>query len=202
VLVVDEDTPFYRDFVSSLRGRLGSAYVADTIKVGHRTQDTIDKVRSSGAKAVFYAGATADLAGNTLKVLRTSGLTVPFVGISAALDSSIFFKSADTNAAGAVTIQARAGSGTPAFNDAFKRRFGTEPNIASAPAYEAANIYLAGIDAGKRTGPALAEFVASYNRDGYRFDANGALAAEKALVYALTASTTAFPDTGDRIPLS
>lgn len=202
ILVIDEAIPFYEPYVAGLKNRLGSAYVGDTIKVGYRIQNAVDKVKSSGAKAVVYAGSNADLAGSTLKVLRTSGLTLPFVGLSVALDSPVFFRSADTNASGAVAIKAVPGAGTPEFRDAFGRRFGTEPNIESAPGYDAARMYLAGIDAGKRTGPALAAFVASYDRGGYRFDANGALVAEKAQISAFTASTTAFPEAGNRIPLS
>jgi branched-chain amino acid transport system substrate-binding protein len=203
VFLIDEGNTFYKPFLDSLQKYLGAAHAGTASTNGRRMSDVAAQVKASGANAVYYVGATN--AGNILKAIRTAGLAIPFLG-SDAVESPLFKTDADTNFVGSIGIWAEHGEASAEFKAKYRDRFGQAANSVSAPAYDAANIYLAGIDAGKKTAQELAEFAATYSGDGiagsYKFTRDGSLAPDKAMIYAFRASTDSFPDTGERIPLS
>jgi branched-chain amino acid transport system substrate-binding protein len=203
VILIDEGNGFYEPFLNSLQKHLGPAYAGTAQTNGRSTRDVAAQVKSSGANAVYYVGATG--AGNVLKAIRTAGVAVPFLG-SDAVESPLFKTDADTNFVGSIGIWGEFGKASAEFKAKYRERFGQPANVVSAPAYDAASIYLAGIDAGKKTPQELAEFVATYSGSGiagsYSFARDGSLAPDKATIYAYRATTDGFPDTGSQIPLS
>jgi branched-chain amino acid transport system substrate-binding protein len=141
--------------------------VADTDTVDPKAQDfsaVVNKIKSSGADAVFYGGYYAE-AGRLRKQLVDAGVTGTFISGDGSLDPG-FIKAAGPQAAENATLTCPCNlalsTSTGAlkdFYDRFKSKVGREPGLYSPEAYDAAKILINGIRAGNTTRAKLLDYL-------------------------------------------
>ncbi len=177
--VVDDGTTYGKPLADKVVETAGSA-VASRDHVQEKQTDfasTVAKVKNAKADAVFYAGY-ANEAGPFLKQLRGAGLKIPFVG-GDGLYGADFPEAAGSQSEGAIItcpcLPAEKASGS--FAEDFKAEYGEDPGAYAAEGYDAANVFLDGIKAGKTTRESLLKYVDSYDKAGVtkhiKFDDKG-----------------------------
>jgi branched-chain amino acid transport system substrate-binding protein len=137
---------------------------------------TVTKAKASGATAFFYGGYYSN-ASKLAKQLKDGGFTGTFVAGDGVKDDG-FIKGAGAAAEGAVvTCPCLPPDKAPEFATAYKKAYNSDPATYSAEAYDAANVFLAAIKAGKTSSADMTSFIASYNQPGVtkqvKFDAKG-----------------------------
>jgi len=189
VFVVDDGTTYGAALGDKVRATAGSKVVGSD-KVQQKQTDfsaSISKMNATGADAVFYAGY-ANEGGPFLKQLRASGSKAAFVG-GDGLYGEDFPKAAGAESEGATItcpcLPAEKAKGN--FAKDFKAKYNTDPGAYAAEGFDAMNIFLQGIKAGKSSRKDLLDFVNSYDQDGVtkhiKFDANGDVDKSKVSIY-------------------
>ncbi len=158
---------------------------SDTVSTGQTDfSATVTKVKSSKADAFFYGGYYAE-AGLLVKQLRQAGFKGLFMSGDGSEDPA-FVQAAGAQAAEGSILSAPAGPAPADFNDKYKAVNGSDSGLYSTQAYDAANIFLAGIDAGKTSHEDLNSFIGSYSGDGVSgaisFDDKGDI--QQSVIYA------------------
>ncbi|GAB3963450.1 branched-chain amino acid ABC transporter substrate-binding protein [Actinoallomurus acanthiterrae] len=167
--VIDDDQEYSVGLADKVFATLQGAGVTVTRdKIDPQSTDyssTVKKVKSSGATAIFYGGYYAE-AGKLLKQLRAGGFTGTFVSDDAANDPELISTAGAKQAEGALASCAcqsvNSTSGNPAvkkFIDDYKAKYHTEQRTYSAEGFDAANLFLSAIKAGKTTGPEINDFL-------------------------------------------
>lgn len=124
----------------------------------------VNKVKSSGADFVFYGGYYAE-AGRLKKQLTDAGVTATFVSGDGALDRGFVEASGAAGGEGALVTCACKLATTDApgklgeFAKSYKELNGRDPGTYSVEGYDAANILIAGIEAGNDTRAKLLQYV-------------------------------------------
>lgn len=176
VYVIDDAQDYSKGLATVVKDTLGSAAIGyEEIQVGQTDMSAVvTKVQSSGADAVFYGGYYTE-AGLLVKQLRQAGWKGTFMSGDGAEDPA-FVKAAGAAGNGAI-LSAPAAPAPADFNTKFKEVNGQDAGLYSTQAYDAANIFLAGIAAGKTSHQDMNAFIGSYTADGVSgpiaFDANG-----------------------------
>jgi branched-chain amino acid transport system substrate-binding protein len=181
VFVVDDKTEYGSGLAKIVKRDLGKAVVgSDTVQVGQTDfAATVTRIRASGAKVFFYGGYYAE-AGLIRKGLTDAGgKDITMVAADGVKDPGFVTAAGQAAAEGTiVTCPCLPPSKTKGtFAADYKKRFGLEAGTYSGEAFDAANVFLAGIKAGKTTRAALNDFVGSYSGEGItksiKFDAQG-----------------------------
>jgi branched-chain amino acid transport system substrate-binding protein len=184
VFVVDDATVYGKDLATLVRSGLQDRVVGtDTIQQKQTDfSATVTKIKSSGATLVFFGGYYPE-AGLLRKQLSDSGGgSITLMGGDGVRDQG-FVDSAGTAAAeGTIATCAclppekAPGSFVADYQAAFDRAPGTY----SAEAFDAANVLLDGIAAGRTTRPDMLSWVDAYDKQGItkhlRFDDRGEVA--------------------------
>lgn len=180
VFVVDDASEYGKGLADIVRKDLGSKDIGnDTVQSGQTDfSATVTKIKASGAQAVYYGGYYPE-AGLLVKQMRAAGVTATFVSDDGVKDPG-FIQAAGASAANGSILTCPClppdKAGGTFFAD-FKAAYGTEPGTYAAEGFDAANVFLAGIDAGKVTRADLLSFVASYKGQGVTkqisFDSKG-----------------------------
>jgi len=177
VFVADDGSDYGKGLADVVKQTLGSTVVdTDTVSTGQTDfSATVTKVKSSGADAFFYGGYYAE-AGLLAKQLRQAGFTGLFMSGDGSEDPA-FVQAAGAQAANGAILSAPAAPAPADFNSKYKAVNGSDSGLYSTQAYDAANIFLAGLDAGKADPQALNDFIGSYSGDGVSgpiaFDSKG-----------------------------
>ena len=178
VFVVDDGQDYSKGLANTVKTALGDAMVdSDQISVGQTDMSAVvTKVTASGADAFFYGGYYTE-AGLLAKALRQGGFTGTFMSGDGSEDPN-FVKVAGAQAANGAVLSAPAG---PAPAD-----FGAS-GLYATQAYDATNIFLAAIDAGKTTSEDINSFINAYTGDGVSgpiaFDEKGDIKESKIYAY-------------------
>ncbi|MEV5691527.1 branched-chain amino acid ABC transporter substrate-binding protein [Micromonospora globbae] len=184
VFVIDDQSAYGAGLADEVKKILGPAVVG-TDKVqgeGKQTEFSavVTKVKAANVKAIFYGGYYQE-AGLIRKQLTAAGVTAPLVAGDGVNDPA-YITSAGAAAAEGTILTCPCQPATEArgtFVEEFKALNGTDPGTYSDTAYDAANILLAGIKAGKTTREGLLEFVKGYTGEGvaasYKFVEGGEL---------------------------
>lgn len=168
VFVVDDGQDYSKGLGGTVKEALGSALVdSDQISKGDTNMSaTVQAVKAAGADAVFYAGYYTE-AGLLAKQLRQSGFEGTFMSGDGSEDPQFVKVAGAAGAEGAVLSAPAA----PAPKD-----FGAT-GLYATQAYDATNIFLAGIKDGAKTAEDLNDFIGKYEGDGVSgpiaFDKNG-----------------------------
>jgi branched-chain amino acid transport system substrate-binding protein len=177
VFVIDDGSDYGKGLATYVKQALGSAVDGtDTVQTGQTDfSATVTKVTSTKPDAVFYGGYYAE-AGLLVKQLRQAGYTGLFMSGDGSEDPA-FVKAAGAQAANGAILSAPAGPAPANFNSQYKAVNGTDAGLYSTQAYDAANIFLAGIDAGKTSHADMNTFIGSYTGNGVSgpiaFDSKG-----------------------------
>lgn len=186
VYVVDDGQDYSKGLAGVVKKQLGSAVVGtDQIQVGQTDMSaTVTKVVSSGADAIFYGGYYTE-AGLLVKQLRQGGFKGTFMSGDGSEDPA-FVKAAGAQAAEGAILTAPAGPPPADFAERVKSVSGAAAGLYSTQSYDAANIFLAAVDAGKTSKQDMNEFISSYSADGVSgpisFDENGDI--EQSVIWA------------------
>ena len=152
VFVSDDTSEYGKGLADIVKKDLGSAVVATDQTAADGKQDdfspTVTKAKASGATVFFYGGYYSN-ASKLAKQLKDGGFTGTFVAADGVKDDG-FIKGAGAAAEGAiVTCPCLPPDQAPEFAAAYKKAYNSDPATYSAEAYDAANVFLAAIKAGK-----------------------------------------------------
>ena len=166
VFVIDDGSDYGKGLASYVKKALGRRSTGtDAVQTGQTDfSATVTKVTASGADAVFYGGYYAE-AGLLAKQLRQAGYKGLFMSGDGSEDPA-FVKAAGAQAANGAILTAPAGPAPADFNAKYKAVVGADSGLYSTQAYDAANIFLAGLDAGKSQPRDMNTFIGSYTGDG------------------------------------
>ena len=189
--VIDDSSEYGKGLADIVRKDLGAMVVGSDAIQQKQTDfsGTVTKVTASKAPAVFFGGYYAEAA-LLVKQLRAAGYTGTFVAADGVKDDG-FIKAAGAAAEGAiVTCPCRPPDPAPEFATAFKKSYNSDPATYSAEAYDAANVFLAAIAAGKSASADMTAFIGSYDQKGVtkqvKFDAKGEPANVSVWAYKVT----------------
>ncbi|MDX6324284.1 MAG: branched-chain amino acid transport system substrate-binding protein [Nocardioidaceae bacterium] len=177
IFVADDGSDYGKGLADSVKKALGSSVTdTDTVSTGQTDfSATVTKVKASGADAFFYGGYYAE-AGLLAKQLRQGGYKGLFMSGDGSEDPA-FIKAAGAQAAEGAILSAPAGPAPGDFNAKYKAVNNADAGLYSTQAYDAANIFLAAIDAGKTDPQQLNDFIGSYTGTGtsgpIAFDSKG-----------------------------
>lgn len=197
VFVVDDNQEYsvgLADTVFNAVKTAGATVARD--KIDPKATDyssTVNKVKSSGATALFYGGYYAE-GGKFLKQLRDSGYKGQFLSDDGALDAGLI-KAAGANQANGALLSCACQSINPTasnpavkkFIDDYKAKFGQDQGTYSAEGFDVANIYLNAIKAGKTTPADINDYLKTVNYQGVskpiQFQANGEISAKQIFLF-------------------
>jgi branched-chain amino acid transport system substrate-binding protein len=147
------------------------------------------QISSAGADVVFFAGYYAE-AGRLLRHIREMGMSTAFVA-GDGVKADGFVRTAGARAAEGTVITCpcmppeHAAAGFPQH---YQAAFGRIAGTSSAEAYDAATIFLAGIQAGKSERPHMEAFVDAFDRrlvtTTVRWTPNGELVSSSVTIWA------------------
>ncbi|MET7376947.1 branched-chain amino acid ABC transporter substrate-binding protein [Micromonospora arida] len=193
VYVIDDQSAYGAGLADEVKKVLGPAVVGSDKVQGEGKQTefsgVVTKVKAANVKAIFYGGYYQE-AGLIRKQLTAAGVTAPLVAGDGVNDGAYITSAGQAAAEGTILTcpcqPAAEARGT--FVQEFKALNGTDPGTYSDTAYDAANILLAGIKAGKNTREGLLEFVKGYSGEGvaasYKFTETGELDPAQVKVWA------------------
>jgi len=203
VFVIDDGSDYGKGLAGYVKKGLGSKVTGtDTVQTGQTDfSATVTAVTGSGADAVFYGGYYAE-AGLLVKQLRQAGYKDLFMSGDGSEDPA-FVKAAGAQAADGAILTAPAGPAPADFDSKYQSVNGSASGLYSTQAYDAANIFLAGLDAGKASHEDMNAFVGSYTGDGVSgpiaFDQYGDI--KESVIFAYTVKNGKL-DTANPKPIS
>jgi branched-chain amino acid transport system substrate-binding protein len=176
--VIDDSSEYGKGLADIVRKDLGGM-VSGNDSIQQKQTDfsgSVTKVRASNSEALFFGGYYAEAA-LLVKQLRGAGWDGTFVAADGVKDDG-FIKAAGAAAEGAViTCPCLPPDQAPEFAAAYKKAYNSDPATYSAEAYDAANVFLAGIAASKTSSEDMTAFIKSYDQPGVtkriKFDAKG-----------------------------
>lgn len=180
VFVSDDTSEYGKGLADIVKSSLGSLVVGTDETAADGKQDdfsaTVTKAKASGATAFFYGGYYSN-ASKLVKQLKDGGFAGTFLGADGVKDDG-FIKGAGAAAEGSIlTCPCLPPDKAPTFATAYKAAFNSDPATYSAEAYDAANVFLAAIKAGKTSNADMNAFIASYSAQGVtkmvKFDSMG-----------------------------
>jgi branched-chain amino acid transport system substrate-binding protein len=184
VFVFDDQSSYavpLRGYVEAgLKKVAGATLVGGGDSVPNTTTDfapTIAKIKTSGADVVIYTGYYSQAA-VFIKQLRDSGSKAIFAGGDGVFNQE-YPKLAGVAAEGSrITGVVTLGGADPKLEAIYKKSMGVSSGVYSVESYDAANVFLAGIKAGKTTRAAMLKYVKSYtgksiSGNTIKFDKNG-----------------------------
>jgi branched-chain amino acid transport system substrate-binding protein len=184
VFVADDQSAYGAGLAEAVTKSLGSL-VAGTDKTGADGKQTdfsatVTKVKSSGATVMFYGGYYQN-GGLIAKQLAAAGLKVTLVGGDGMKDPGFITAAGQQAAEGDVATCPCSPPGTAkgTFVADYKKAYNTEAGTYSDIAFDAANIFLAGVDAGNTTPDKVNSYLSTINYEGiantYKFTSTGEL---------------------------
>ena len=183
VFVFDDQSAYavpLRGFVEAGLKKVAGATVVGGDSVPNTTTDfspTIAKIKTSGATVVIYTGYYSQAA-VFIKQLRDSGSKAVFAGGDGVFNQE-FPKLAGAAAEGSKVTGVGGLAGVDAKMEAdFKKKMGVSSGVYSVESFDAANILLSGIKAGKTTRVKMLAYVKAYkgksvSGNTIKFDKNG-----------------------------
>lgn len=183
VFVFDDQSAYavpLRGYVEAGLKKVAGATLVGGDSVPNTTTDfspTIAKIKTSGATVVIYTGYYSQAA-VFIKQLRDSGSKAVFAGGDGVFNQE-FPKLAGAAAEGSKVTGVGGLAGISAKLEAdFKKQMGVSSGVYSVESFDAANILLSGIKAGKTTRTSMLAYVKAYNGKSIsgntiKFNANG-----------------------------
>jgi branched-chain amino acid transport system substrate-binding protein len=178
VFVVDDATEYGKFLAERVEKDLGDV-VADTDTVQTGQTDfgpTVTKVKASGADLLWFGGYYPE-AGLLVKQLRAGGWKGTFAAGDGVVDPG-FIEPAGAAANGAI-LTCPCAPADEAFTEKFKALSKADPGTYSTEGFDAMNVYLQAVAAGKATRQDMLDWVNNYDAKGVgkqiKFDESGEL---------------------------
>jgi len=211
VFVADDQSAYGQGLATGVKQTLGALVVGtdETEADGKQTDfsGTVQKVVSSGATVLFYGGYYTN-GGLILKQLRAAGWKGTLVGGDGMDDPGLAKAAGNANATGTILTcpcspSTKAG-GT--FVADYKAKWSQDAGTYSDVAYDAANMFLQGIDAGNTTPDKLNTYLSTVDYKGvaneYKFTSVGELDPSLVKVWAFKVDATGVPQPDQQIQTS
>jgi branched-chain amino acid transport system substrate-binding protein len=178
VYVIDDSSEYGKGLGDQVRTALGATVVGSDA-VQQKQPDfsaTVTKVTAASADAVFFAGYYAE-ASKIIKQLRAAGWKGVFVVPDGVKDTA-FVQQAGAAATGTViTCPCVPEDVAPEFAQAYQAAYKNPPATYSAEAYDAANVFIDAVAAGKTSSQDVSDFLSKYDKQGVtkkiKFDDKG-----------------------------
>lgn len=170
VFLIDDTTAYGKGLVDQVKKDLGAAVVGSDTVQPKQTQfsATVTKVIAAKPDALFYSGYYAE-GSLFVKQLRAAGYTGKIIVPDGVKDPA-FIDTAGQAAEGTIVtcpcVPPEKATGDFNFAEEYNKAFKREAGTYSAEAFDAANIFLAGIKAGKTTRKDMEAFVDAYEGQG------------------------------------
>ena len=166
VFVIDDGSTYGKGLAAVVKDGLGSSMIGtDTVQTGQTDfSATVTAVKGSGADSVFYGGYYPE-AGLLVKQLRQAGYKGLFMSGDGS-ETQAFVDAAGAQAANGAILTAPAGPPAADFNAKYKAVVGSDAGLYSTQAFDATNIFLAALAAGKTTAADINTFIGSYTGNG------------------------------------
>jgi branched-chain amino acid transport system substrate-binding protein len=198
--VIGDDTTFGEDVAERVAKEVTLAGRATVTSDQKDFTATAREVASSKAEAVYFGGIGDD-GGLFVKALRAVDKTITIIGGDRLIASSFFDGAGDADAGVVATCPCvPADTGVTHFHDLFQARFGTGPGFYAPEAYDAAQILINGIRAGRTSRDDLLDWVDGYDADGItrhlHFGPNGGLDSPSLRVWAYAVKDDSFTPIG------
>jgi branched-chain amino acid transport system substrate-binding protein len=167
--VMDDASPYGKGLADQVRDTLGSSVVGnDEVQTGQTDfSASVTAVKASGADTLFYGGYYPE-AGPLIKQLRAANWAGTFVTADGVKDPGFITAAGKAAADGTIItcpcIPPEQATGT--FFEDYKAKFNTDPGTYGAEAFDATNVFLAGIKSGIDTRSAMLDFVKNYTGQG------------------------------------
>lgn len=209
VFVADDQSAYGAGLADQVKAKLGSLVVG-TDKTGGDGQQadfsaTVQRIVSSGATAFFYGGYYTN-AGVLRKQLTQAGWKGVQLGGDGVNDPG-FAKAAGNAAAAGSIVTLPAAPATKAAGDfvsQYKAKWNVDPGTYSDTAYDAANIFLKGIDAGNTTTSKMNTYLSTVNYQGvgntYKFTSTGELDPSQLKIWAFKVDANGVPQPDQQVP--
>ena len=175
--VIDDASEYGKGLADIVRSTLGAQVVGNDGIQQKQTDfgPSVTKVKASGADALFFGGYSPEAA-PLIKQLRAAGWNGTFVVDDGVKDQS-YIDNAQSAAEGTIiTCPCAPPDAAPDFAAAYKKAYNVDPNTYSGEGFDAAQILLDGIAAGKDRA-SMVDFVKSYDKKGVtkqlKFDSKG-----------------------------
>lgn len=211
VFVADDQSAYGAGLADVVKSKLGSLVVQTDKTEGDGKQSDfsalVSKVQSSGATALFYGGYYTN-AGIIRKQLSAAGWKGTLVGGDGMKDPGLAKASGTAAAVGTIVTcpcsPPEEAGGT--FVNDYKTKWNQDAGTYSDVAFDAANIFLQGIDAGNTTPQKLNDYLSTVNYKGiantYKFTSTGELDPSLIKVWAFKFDATGNPAKDQEIKTS
>lgn len=217
VAVIDDASEYGKGLADEVRAKLKEQGV--TLKVGDSGESvdpkapdyssTVNKVKAASVDAIFYGGYYAEAA-KLVKQLRDAGVQATFVSGDGTLDAKFIEGGGAATEGSQVSCPCALSETTStdpdvkAFADAYKAEYGADPATYSSEGYDAANVFLKAIEAGKTTGADINTYLSTIDFKGIskqiKFEANGEVAKGSIYMYEIKgAKITLLGDTNQLV---
>lgn len=202
VSVVDDASAYGKGIADIVRSTLKSNGVT-VVSAGGSTDPnavdysaTVDAIKAANVDTVYYGGYYA-AAGRLVKQLRDAGVKATFVSDDGVNDPKFIAAAGVADADGSyVTCPCGSTNGTAAgqaFTSAYQSAFHVAPGTYSAEGYDAANVILTAIGAGKTSASAINSYLADHTFKGItktiKFDSQGEVTGGGIYVYQVKGSS-------------
>jgi branched-chain amino acid transport system substrate-binding protein len=190
IYLIHDDQDYSVGLAGFVKTALGSAMIGEDAVQQKQTDfgPTVTKVTAAAPDAVFYAGYYPE-GGLLCKQLRQAGFKGLFMSGDGSEDPA-FVTTAGAQAAEGAILSAPAAPAPADFNAKYKALNGKDSGLYSTQSYDAANIFLAGLEAGKTSHSDMNTFIGSYDKTGVsgpiKFDSKGDISAQTIYAYKVT----------------
>jgi branched-chain amino acid transport system substrate-binding protein len=213
IAVIDDNEEYSLGIADIVRSTItaAGAKVAVTDHIDKNAQDysaTVNKVKSANPDAIFYGGYYSE-GGRFLKQIRDAGITVKFVSDDGAEDPKIIDSAGAAAAEGALLtcpcgdITKSTNSSAPSFVSAYTASAKAAPGTYSAEAYDATNVILQAIDAGKTSSKDINDFLSTVSYVGLtktlKFDSKGEVASPTVYMWEVKGGKVVFDGAVDQL---
>jgi branched-chain amino acid transport system substrate-binding protein len=213
VFVADDQSAYGAGLADAVKQTLGSLVIgtdktsADGKQPGNDFSATVQKIVASGATAFFYGGYYTN-AGLIRKQLTAAGWKGTEVAGDGVKDPGYSKTAGNDAAAGSIATcpcsPASKAGGT--FVADFKKKWNADAGTYSDVAFDAANMFLKGIDGGNTTPAKMLDFINGINYAGvantYKFTSTGELDPSFIKVWAFKFAADGTPQPDQEIPKS
>jgi branched-chain amino acid transport system substrate-binding protein len=167
---------------------------------------TVNKIKPANVDAIFYGGYYSE-GGRFLKQLRDAGIKAPWVSDDGAEDQKLVDSAGASAAEGAVmTIPSGDITANPdakTFVADYTASAGSAPGAYSGEGYDAANLILQAVGAGKTTGKDINDFLSTVSYKGltktFKFDSKGEVSTATIYVYGVKNAKVGFIGSVDQL---
>lgn len=179
VFVIDDKSDYGTGLAEQATTGLGSAVIGSESIQQKQTDFSavVAKVKTAAPDVIFFAGYYAE-GGPLAAQLKSAGVDAQFIGPDGIKDQGFITGAADAAEGSIITcpcIPAEKATGT--FAADYKAKFGEDAGTYAAEAFDAANVFLAGVTSGVTDRAKMLEFIKAYDQPGVskhiKFDDKG-----------------------------